>query len=126
MGGEKKHPRQSQHSKTELQLTLHNQQNSWISYSFLNTTKHHNMIESAYHSLDMLLKRLLRPINLEMTQFVDLLLSGQPSYYINQFQFCTIGHSHSSVYKVGRRWRQRVPPKCRLTVSDYTALYPRR
>jgi hypothetical protein len=28
MGGEKKHPRQSQHSKTELQLTLHNQQNS--------------------------------------------------------------------------------------------------
>jgi hypothetical protein len=70
---EKKSPRQSHHSKTELQLTLHNRWDSWFSCSFLNPTKKLQNDRMSASFTWLVTKRLPRPINLEMAQFIDLL-----------------------------------------------------
>jgi uncharacterized protein YybS (DUF2232 family) len=58
------------HSKTELHLALHNRRDS-LSVFILITTNNGKTTESASFT-SLVTKRLLRPVNLEMVQLLDL------------------------------------------------------
>jgi hypothetical protein len=79
------------HSKTELQLTPHNWQDSQLSYlNTINTINIWEMIESACHSLGMLLKECWGPLTFKRCYSLTYanamnkwsLLSGDPLSYM--------------------------------------------